>query len=948
MKNITFIILLFLPLLLFGQEYEPGKIVVKLNNQSPNYNDFGGANEYKSLQGLIGKHRVKPYIKTEFLNKVWQMPLSVNYRNNSAIRNVADLRIIEIDTNLSAPLIAAKIQRYDFIEYAEPVYKKEIVYTPNDEKFFEQYYLELCDLTEVWDLVDTTKKSIIAIVDTGVDYEHEDLRDRIFINQGEYGLDDAGLRKESNGIDDDNNGYIDDWRGWDFVSNSETGEDNDPYPGNVHGTHVAGTAGAVQNNEVGIAGAANNAIIMPVKIGPDAVFSRSTSRGYEAVFYAAAMGADIINCSWGSSGYSQSEQDIINAAVELGSVIIAAAGNDALDTRFFPASYDGVLSVASVNENMVASPWSNYNFTVDVAAPGELIYATLPLNDYGFSDGTSMAAPIVSGLAAMLKPNFPEYSNLQLIELIKAGTNPIDIYNPLKANKLGMGFIDALKTFQLEKPQAIVVTEEIISGGINDDFKAGDELLFKVNFLNMLEEVDFCNVKIYSNSEYLNGINYRSVVGYLGKGETYDELEPVVFTISEQIPINYELEIIVEFYDAENLISRYGTAITVNKSYIDVYENNISTTINSTGKLSFNDYPDNSQGIGFKYKDSENLLFESAVIITENDSTISNNARGQRSRSADEDFEILDIVKKNQLEPDYDEFTSKFEDKNPIMNVGVEIINSYYFSEEQNLSNSVILTYDLINQSGMYKDSIFLGMYMDWDIGDIIQENVISFDEMTQVGIAENINPDEENPICGVKLLSKQKLNFAAIDNNGGTLENPGVYDGFTDFEKHLLISNGIFRKSSTITDASLLIGAGPINLREKDTVRVSFLVTCGDNKEDLLAEMQDIEQNINSNIDIEGEFSSYPDALVLDKIFPNPVFSKNEITIQFATKNENEISIKIYDSNGRMIPDIYREKTLDGYQRLKINISGLSSGTYFLELSNGNTGKFQQFMIMR
>ncbi|MBM2816806.1 MAG: hypothetical protein HW421_3568 [Ignavibacteria bacterium] len=314
------------------------------------------------------------------------------------------------------------------VEYAVPVFMRYTYdFVPNDDiyKQNKQYGLKKISMEKAWDISKGDKTVIIGIVDSGVDWQHEDLSGNIWTNTKEI----AG-----NGKDDDGNGKIDDIRGWDFVGNityNEYGnwkEDNDPKntgtgANQVHGTHVAGCAAAMTNNFKGVAGPASNCLMLPVKCGSDNNSVGGIFRGYEGISYAAKMGAQIINCSWGGPGASPAEQDIINQATNMGALVVVAAGNDGKNidqSGQYPACYDNVLCVGASNSSDRVASFSNYGNLVTVYTPGQGIWATLPNNKYGSQDGTSMASPITAGVAALVKAFHPDWTPKQIIHQIRS------------------------------------------------------------------------------------------------------------------------------------------------------------------------------------------------------------------------------------------------------------------------------------------------------------------------------------------------------------------------------------------------------------------------------------------------------------------------------------------------------------------------------------------------
>lgn len=249
--------------------------------------------------------------------------------------------------------------------------------------------------TKAWNFGTGSKDIVVAVIDTGVDYNHPDLQNNIFVNTKE---------DPSNGKDNDGNGFVNDIHGWNFE-----GKNNDPMDDNRHGTHCSGTIGAEGGNGVGTAGVNWHVSIMPIKF-LSASGSGSLDDAVESINYATMMGVKIMSNSWGGGGYSQAMFDAIKKAHDKGILFVAAAGNDGgnNDSRpSYPASYelDNVISVAATDNRDQKPTWSNYGANkVHLAAPGVSVYSTVPVSkgSYDSLSGTSMACPHVSGAAALL------------------------------------------------------------------------------------------------------------------------------------------------------------------------------------------------------------------------------------------------------------------------------------------------------------------------------------------------------------------------------------------------------------------------------------------------------------------------------------------------------------------------------------------------------------------
>jgi subtilisin family serine protease/fibronectin type 3 domain-containing protein len=343
------------------------------------------------------------------------------------------LEKVELAPGVALQSMLGLYQKDPSVLYAEPNYRVRIAVTPDDARFDEQWALHNegqtnglddadIDAPEAWEVSTGTGSTIVAVIDTGVDYLHPDLAPNMWTNVDEI---------PGDGIDNDNNGYIDDVHGYDFYNG-----DPDPRDDHDHGTHVAGTIGAEGDDGIGIAGVNWNVQIMALKfLGADG--SGTTDDAIEAIRYAVDNGAHISNNSWGGDPYSQAMFDVIEEARNANHIFVAAAGNgdwlgfgiDNDAQPFYPAGYelDNVVSVAATDHNDQKAIFSNYGLTsVDLGAPGVNILSTTKNGTYGTSSGTSMATPHVAGALSLLRDVEPSLSYQQLIDRVLLSAEPID------------------------------------------------------------------------------------------------------------------------------------------------------------------------------------------------------------------------------------------------------------------------------------------------------------------------------------------------------------------------------------------------------------------------------------------------------------------------------------------------------------------------------------------
>jgi subtilisin family serine protease len=280
----------------------------------------------------------------------------------------------------------AELRRRPEVEYAEPNLKLQAYWSPNDpylgssgawgQAFADLWGLQKIGAASAWDS-SRGAGVVVAVLDTGIYFDHPDLAANLWLNAGELGLDGGGFDKRTNGVDDDANGYADDWRGWDFIGPG-WGSDNDPGDEHGHGTHVAGTIAAVADNGVGIAGVAPSAQVMAVRV-LDAYGSGSLDGVAAGVVYAADRGAKVLNLSLGTGVSAETPQtlrDAIAYAQDVkGALVVAAAGNAATDVGteafgLFPAAFRDVVAVAATDSADQPASFSNHGLALDVAAPG--------------------------------------------------------------------------------------------------------------------------------------------------------------------------------------------------------------------------------------------------------------------------------------------------------------------------------------------------------------------------------------------------------------------------------------------------------------------------------------------------------------------------------------------------------------------------------------------------
>jgi hypothetical protein len=395
--------------------------------------------------------------------------------------------------------VADAFSEHPAIEYAEPIPVSHTMEEPNDYYYYLQHHLPQIQAEEAWDIhkgENGTEETIIGIMDTGVDWDHEDLRENMWQNLGEDADGDGTVLEyngsewtfdpdDENGLDDDGNGYADDFIGWDFYN-----ENNDPDPvgWEDHGSHCAGLTAARTNNETGVAGVSWNLKIMAME---DYTFEDA----YQGIIYAAENGADVISNSWGHYYFSTANLEAIQYAQGLGSIIVAAASNDDVYRCLYPASYPQVVCVASVAEDDTKASYSNYGPNVTISAPGGdggtdgNLFSTV-INNYDWKMGTSMASPVAAGVFALVKSYHPDWLPMEVMAQVIGTADTIDCLNPDYVNQLGSGRVNAYRALtetgaslpaDLKMDLFNFAVEDLDGDGIRSP---GDTLLLSVTLQN--------------------------------------------------------------------------------------------------------------------------------------------------------------------------------------------------------------------------------------------------------------------------------------------------------------------------------------------------------------------------------------------------------------------------------------------------------------------------------
>jgi len=413
MKHIGLCLISFLILIeagLWAQEYAPNQILFKTS---------------RSLQIERGRTGLTEF--DAFLNDVQAMSVT-------PIKGMPDNRWFSasLATEPDWDTLRNNTQQFEGIDIIQPNYLRKLHVTPNDP-WYSLQQLHLVNLPQAWNYTTGSSMVIVGVIDSGILKNHPDLQGNIYYNPNEI---------PDNDIDDDNNGYIDDYCGWDFADAPEMsdvalgdylGQDNDVTDENFHGTHVSGILGAVANNGIGIAGVCWNVKILPIRGG----FRTTTGAGFlqdddaaAGIIYGADMGCSVMNMSWGDPNFSPIIADACSYAYNRGIVLVASAGNDPGPYLSYPAKLSSVISVGAIDQYKNLAGFSSYGPELDIVAPGQQIYSTYKAEGsevYKEMSGTSMSSPFVAGAVALLKSIQPNLTPDEIRSRLLSSTDDLGL-----------------------------------------------------------------------------------------------------------------------------------------------------------------------------------------------------------------------------------------------------------------------------------------------------------------------------------------------------------------------------------------------------------------------------------------------------------------------------------------------------------------------------------------
>lgn len=912
-----------LPAEVTASDYIHGKAVIKLNqaNSSAILND-GSVTDAK-LAKVLGDHSATAARKFPHAKPPGD-------QTRSGHKFVDLTRIYEITYSSSASLetFLNSLLATGIIEYAEPHYLPRLSYQPNDPSGTAsgQWHLNKIKAFLGWDISKGDTSVVIGITDTGTETNHPDLKSNVKINYAE----------PIDGIDNDNDGYIDNRTGYDVAMN----DNNAQWQGNPHGVHVSGLAAAATDNATGIAGVGFKCKFLPVKIA-DA--SGALTQAYEGIVYAADHGCKVINCSWGGPGAGQLGQDVIDyATINMDALVIAASGNDGQELDFYPASYDKVISVSSTNQIDTKSSFSNFGYKVDVCAPGSSVYSTYNGTSYSSQSGTSMASPVAAGAAGIIRSQFPGYSALQAGQHLKVTCDNIYTLSGNNAymNKLGTGRISLQKAVTTTNAKSVELDSKTSTDNNDNAFVINDTIRFRCMYTNYLAALTNLTVTLTSTSTYVTVLDGTTTIGAMATmASSNNNADPFTVKINSNAPQNAVVVFKVTFTDGAYTESRYFSE-TLNVDYINIDINDVATSITSKGKIGYNQDAQ-LQGLGFTYLGGATQLYEAGLMIGTSSSAVSDVVRGSGA-AGDTDFQSSNVVSKTlpSVESDFD-VSGAFSDVPASPTQNLKVMHKAFAWTSAGDRKYVIVEYKIANTGTSSQSNLYAGIFSDWDLLDYAH-NKAGYDATEKLGY---VFSTDSSLYMGVKVLTQSAPALCySIDNVTGGSGGVDISGGYTTAQKYTTLSTSRANAGGTGVgnDVCQTVSSGPFTIAAGDTATVAFAILAGDDLNDIKGSAQA------AQIKYDGlQPTSVKQVLAENQVVlvPNPVNDGNG-QLFMTLASSSEVCVEMIDLTGKQLFVLDRRQLTSGTTAVDLPVAGLASGIYLVKVTTNGMSSIYKLSV--
>jgi len=768
----------------------------------------------------------------------------------------------------------------------------ELLFTPNDPMINSQYYLSLMKAFSAWDFTLGGQEIVVGIVDTGTDPTHFDL-----IHKFAYNTNDP-----VNGIDDDNDGFVDNYLGWNMAENNNYVTANiDP-----HGVGICGIVGAEANNSFGIAGIAPGVKILPVKIMNNLGMLVAA---YEGILYAAEHGCKIIVCPWGGIIPDQLSKTIVEfVQQQYGALIIAAAGNSRNEDVYYPASYQGVISVLATNSFNHKWEGSTYGYRIDLAAPGQGILSTTSGNSFTTSSGSSNAAPMVAGLAALVKTLRPHLSNIQIVSQIKASSLYLDTFpsNVPYANKLGAGRINMEKALSDTMLFYPTISDKIID---SDFISTNQTVKITAHITNQLKSKNSVLMIISPLSPSVSVTNGSLIVPLWQSQQIIDLSQFNIRLTAGELAYDQTIPIRFTFLVDNQTIHQIHTVATP-KSWFDLNSFNLKMTLAANGKPGFHSLSPLVGG-GFRRSNSPHQLWEAGVVIGTSEQKIVSNLTDF------DDFIFTEPVS-TEIGTFYGKATARFVEKSTVNSLGCNYSVSIETGTNYPLSEAIIYRINLTNNSTSVLNNLRIGIFAIWLIspGAFIST-------YPELNLSLVQSPNYSPYVNAIAILSPSGTFRNYSFDTGSNPQGININDGLSRSELWQALNNN-YELAAPLGKSlpAHLVSIGNFSLQPGESISIAFAFMNDFYQEQIIENLQNLHSQF---LSCEVDFDSI--------IFQNPIR-------KIAILPDNVELIAIYSMSG--------EKITFDKSATSIDLSHLNTGVYLFKLRRGDKTFNQKVIVLQ
>lgn len=808
-------------------------------------------------------------------------------------------------------------------EIIEPVVVSRLLAIPNDPQVNVQKMLNTIRVFDAWDVEDGDETVLIGISDSGIFQDHEDLRDAIYVNTGEI---------PDNNIDDDQNGFVDDYRGYNFATQDDGTPRGNTYNSREgHGTGVSGICGASVNNGIGVAGVANRSKLVPMKTMPENI--GGIVYGYESLMYSALNGFSVVNCSWGSQSKSCIDSAIVAYVISRGTAVVGAAGNHGSSARFYPSSYPGVLGVGVTDEYDGVVPMTAFGPFVDVMAPGQNTRTTANDGTYTTFCCTSGAAPIVSGVVGLVRSKYKQLSPVEACALVREAVDespwtsvPPNV-DPLL---LPAGRVNALKAVSLN-PDSIPSLEfaepTYKSSSTDSRWGEADTVIVSVMAANILGPWEVRGFSVLGVTSAASDPGITSLgaslkpVGLLQNGDTL-EFEVRCLVSRNTDTTAFILCVVYGVTPAgDSVIRKFSMPVVPAPGFRDLRNDVVRLSVGDRARIGNTDLA-KAQGSGFNYLDWCGQLFEGGLLVSAN-GRVADVVRAERG--INEHFSVV----KGFTSPDSLYGIVRDDAAPDSLRIGVEVRQRVRLAGADSGVYTSEIT--LTNTSGETLNDVTVAWFFDWDLGTQPARNSIYLFSNNNYNCAEAVSstlPGMPFVLCAATSdYSDARAVSAGIDNST-------TYGGFSSSRKLRILNAGCTEQFDGTGDVAVISGMKFTTPVPPGHQRKYTQVIIIDTNQQRAREM----------LSVYTERPKSPTAVSILSVFPLP--ASDFIQIQCSDASSVPGSFSIVDMQGRIVSSV---NYANGFGSIVMyDVRFLASGAYRVILYQRDTITSASLVIIR